>query len=137
MAVEGLDHSRQGQGTAFLVSAGVMYEIIAAACSSPQTAELNAHARHKTLMKWVNLGVLQGVFFVVLAAFFEPRRAWAILTGGGLAGGLLYWQYDYAKKCGLKSTEPPTEQYDSNPEAQVLRFSGRMGSHHGNRRIVR
>lgn len=63
MAVEGLrDNSRQGQGTAFLVSAGVMYEIIAAACSSPQTTELNAGARAKTLMKWVHLGVVQGLF---------------------------------------------------------------------------
>lgn len=111
MAVEGLSDSRNGQGTAFLVSAGVMYEIIAAACSSPQTTELNAHARSKTLMKWVHLGVIQGVLFVIIAAMFEPRRATAILSGGGLAGGLLYWQYDHAKKSGLRSSEPPTEDY--------------------------
>lgn len=110
MAVEGLN-TRGGEGTAFLVSAGVMYEIIAAACSSPQTTELNAGARSKTLMKWVNLGVIQGIFFVIIAAIYEPKRARAILFGGGLAAVLLYWQYDYAKKCGLKSDEPPTETY--------------------------
>lgn len=111
MAVEGLNH-RAGDGTAFLVSAGVMYEIIAAACSSPQTTELNAGARAATLMKWVHLGVLQGILFVVLAAIYEPKRAKAILTGGGLAAGLLYWQYDHAKKSGLASSEPPTETYN-------------------------
>lgn len=120
MAVEGLPrrNGSSGRGTAFLVSAGVMYEIIAAACSSPQTTELNAHARSHTLMKWVNLGVAQGVLFVILAAIYEPKRAGSILTGGGLAAGLLYWQYDYAKKCGLKSKEPPTETYDK-PQGRV------------------
>lgn len=116
MAVEGLRDnasSRQGQGTAFLVSAGVMYEIIAAACSSPQTTELNAAARADTLMKWVHLGVAQGAFFVILAAIYEPRRAGAILWGGGLAGAMLYWQYDHAKKAGLENGGPPTEQYEA------------------------
>lgn len=115
MAVEGLGGN--GKGTAFLVSAGVMYEIIAAACSSPQTTELNARARSKTLMKWVHLGVAQGVLFVVLAAIYDRKQAFPILTGGGLAAALLYWQYDHAKKAGLASPEPPTEQYDPPPPA--------------------
>jgi hypothetical protein len=113
MAVEGIESSRRGNGTAFLVSAGVMYEIIAAACSSPQTAELNAKARSKTLMKWVNLGMIQGVFFVIMAALYEPKRAFAYLSGGGIAAGMLYWQYDYALKSGLKSDVPPTENYNN------------------------
>jgi len=45
-----------GDGVAFLVSAGLVYECIAKACSSPQTAELNAEKRAETLMKWVNIG---------------------------------------------------------------------------------
>ena len=109
MAVEGL--AGDGKGVAFLVSAGVMYEIIAAACSSPQTTELNANARAETLMKWVHLGVAQGLLFVGLAAFYQPRDAVAILVGGTLAAVLLYAQYAHAKRAGLASTEPPTEVY--------------------------
>ena len=113
MAVEGLGRgsSSTAQGVAFLVSAGVMYEIIAAACSSPQTTELNAKARAETLMKWVHLGVLQGVLFVVLAAAYDRRAAKPILAGGFLAGVLLYVQYIHARNAGLKSPEPATENY--------------------------
>jgi hypothetical protein len=127
MALEGIESSggRGNYGNALLLSAGVVYEIIAAACSSPQTTELNAAARSKTLMKWVHLGMIQAMFFVLLAAFIEPRKAWAYITGGGLAAGLLYWQYDYAKKCGLKSNEPPTENYDvKSPSAGNYHVSG-------------
>jgi hypothetical protein len=109
VAVEGLGGG--SKGVAFLVSAGVMYEIIAAACSSPQTTELNAASRGDTLMKWVNLGVAQGVMFVVLAAFWDRKDAAAILTGGGLAAVLLYAQYAHAKKSGLANGGPGTESY--------------------------
>lgn len=109
MAVEGMTGS--GKGVAFLVSAGVMYEIIAAACSSPQTTELNAEARADTLMKWVHLGVAQGLLFVVIAAFYQRKDAVAILSGGFIAAVLLYSQYVHAKNCGLSSNEPGTETY--------------------------
>lgn len=109
MAVEGL--AKSGDGVAFLVSAGVMYEIIAAACSSPQTTELNAPARADTLMKWVHLGVLQGVLFVGLAAYWDRKHAKPILTGGALAAVLLYVQYAHAKKSGLANGGEPTEVY--------------------------
>lgn len=109
MAVEGLGDS--SKGIAFLVSAGVMYEIIAAACSSPQTTELNASARSETLMKWVHIGVAQGVLFVGLAALLDRRNAVPILAGGGLAGALLYGQYAHARASGLASGGPPTERY--------------------------
>jgi hypothetical protein len=111
MAVEGLGSSSSSSGVAFLVSAGVMYEIIAAACSSPQTTELNAAARGRTLMKWVNLGVAQGVLFVLLAAAYDRRSAIPILAGGTLAAVLLYAQYVHARNAGLNSTAPPTESY--------------------------
>jgi hypothetical protein len=109
MAVEGVGNG--SDGVAFLVSAGVMYEIIAAACSSPQTTELNAGARAGTLMKWVHLGVAQGVLFVVVAACLDRRHAAAILAGGGAAAVLLYGQYAHAKRSGLASGGPPTESY--------------------------
>lgn len=109
MAAEGIGSG--SDGVAFLVSAGVMYEIIAAACSSPQTTELNAGARAGTLMKWVNLGVAQGVAFVAIAAVCDRRHAKPILAGGGLAAVLLYAQYAHARRSGLASGGPPTETY--------------------------
>ena len=96
-------------GIAFLVSAGIVYEIIAAACSSPQTAEINAHKRSATLMKWVQLGIAQAAGFVLIAAWWDKRHRAAIITGGGLAAALMYYQYDHAKKAGLASDQPGTE----------------------------
>lgn len=104
-----------GGGVAFLVSAGIVYEIVAACCSSPQTTEINASSRADTLMKWVNLGVAQGIAFVVIAAMLDPKHAPQILAGGILAGVLMYIQYAHAKKCGLRSNLPGTEEGTYNP----------------------
>lgn len=100
-----------GGGVAFLVSAGLVYEAIAAACSSPQTTEINAESRAGTLMKWVHLGVGQAVLFVLIAAWLDKRHRMEILAGGGLAAGLMYAQYIHARSAGLKSCEPGTESY--------------------------
>ena len=97
------------QGVAFLVSAGIVYEIIAAACSSPQTTEINARTRSDTLMKWVNIGVGQAAIFVLLAAVIDQKHAPPILAGGVLAGVLMYVQYIHARNAGLRSAEPATE----------------------------
>lgn len=99
-----------GDGIAFLVSAGIVYEIIAAACSSPQTTEINASRRSETLMKWVNIGVGQAAIFIVLAAYVDRRHARAILGGGGLAAVLMYAQYVHAKRAGLANGGAGTEQ---------------------------
>lgn len=101
--------TKGGGGVAFLVSAGIVYEIIAAACSSPQTTEINAHSRSDTLMKWVNLGCGQAFVFVVIAAMLDPKHAPAILSGGLLAMVLMYAQYVHARKAGLASCLPGTE----------------------------
>ena len=98
-------------GIAFLVSAGIMYEIIAAACSSPQTTEINAAARSETLMKWVHIGLLQGFVFVIAAAVYDRKHAKPILVGGTLAGGLMLLQYRHANAAGLANGGPPTETY--------------------------
>jgi hypothetical protein len=98
-------------GIAFLVSAGIVYEIIAAACSSPQTTEINAGARADTLMKWVYLGLAQSAAFIFVAAYIDPKHRNAII-GGGLSAGFLMWvQYAHAKKAGLASNQPGTESY--------------------------
>ena len=100
-----------GAGVAFLVSAGIVYEIVAANCSSPQTTELNAAARAQTLMKYVNLGMVQSAVFVGAAMAFDPAHKVPILAGGALAAVFMYGLYDHAKRRGLASSEPPTEQH--------------------------
>lgn len=99
------------QGIAFIVSAGIVYEIIAAACSSPQTTEINAGARATTLMKWVYIGLIQSALFIAAAAWFDTPHRVAIITGGASAGMLMWLQYYHAREAGLASKEPGTEQY--------------------------
>lgn len=98
-----------GSGPAFLISAGLVYEAIAAACSSPQTAELNADKRAPTLMKWVNLGVLQALGFVAIAALIDAEHRVEIIAGGGLGAGIMYLQYRHALAAGLGDGKPGTE----------------------------
>lgn len=92
------------------VYAELVYTVISASCSSPQTAEINAHARAGTLMKWVHIGLVQGAAFGVLGALLDKRR-WPPLLGAGLAMVALYAQYRHALSCGLRSGGPTTEQY--------------------------
>lgn len=96
-------------GIAFIVAAGIVYEIIASCCSSPQTTEINAATRAPTLMKWVNIAMIQSAGFILVAAFLDRRHSWAVLTGGIMAGVIMYWQYLYARDSGLNSDEPETE----------------------------
>lgn len=117
--------ARQSPGVAFLVSAAVVYDIVAATNSSPQTTEINAKARASTLMKWVHLGLAQAAAFVLLAAMFDENRR-AILAGGGLAGGLLYGQYVHARNVGVRSPLPGTETYDHSHHGSHPPGGGRV-----------
>lgn len=94
----------------FMVAAGLVYEIIAAACSSPQTTEINASARADTLMKWVLIGLAQAAVFVLIAACLDKDR-WPALLGGGMAAGIMWASYAHAKSAGLKNGGPTTESY--------------------------
>lgn len=98
-------------GIAFLVSAGIVAEIVAKACSSPQTTELNADKRAPTLMKWVNIGMAEAAVFVVIAALFDPAHRVPIILGGITEGAITYMEYLHGKQAGLDSSEPATEQY--------------------------
>lgn len=100
-----------GNGTAFLVSAGIVYEIIAACCSSPQTAEINITKRGDTLMKWVNIGLLQAVLFVVIACLVDRKQCGAIIAGGLLAAVIMYLSYWLAAKWGMADGGESTETY--------------------------
>lgn len=94
----------------FMVAAGLVYEIIAAACSSPQTTEINASARADTLMKWVLIGLAQSAVFVLIAACLDKDR-WPALLGGGMAAGIMWASYAHAKAAGLRNGGPTTESY--------------------------
>lgn len=90
------------------IYAALMYDIISATNSSPQTTEINANTRADTLMKWVNLGLLQGVLFVGIGVALDKRR-WPPILGGGLAALLLWLQYRHAMVSGLTNPGPTTE----------------------------
>jgi hypothetical protein len=110
VAVEGMGTA--GQGIAFLVSAGIVAEIVAKACSSPQTTELNADKRAPTLMKWVTIGLVEAAAFVILAAAIDKKHAGAIIAGGAMEGVITLMEYQHGKAAGLAATsQPGTEQY--------------------------
>jgi hypothetical protein len=90
------------------VYATLMYDIISATNSSPQTTEINASKRAATLMKWVHLGLVQGLLFVAIGMYLDKER-WPPLLGGGVAAVLLYGQYLHALKAGIQSPGETTE----------------------------
>jgi hypothetical protein len=101
-----------GDAAVIGIYAAVVYDVISATNSSPQTTEINAHARADTLMKWVKLGLAQAALFVAIGMIAEqPGKRWRPLIGGGLAAGMLWAQYLHAVSAGLQSAEPATESY--------------------------
>lgn len=108
------NEAQSNPGTSFLISAGIIYEIVAAINSSPQTTELNAAARAPTLMKWVKLGLLQAAGFTALGMLFAGQAGYAVwpIAAGGLTAGALIWvQYVHARNSGVANGGPPTERY--------------------------
>lgn len=103
------DLSASDDGVAFLVTAAVVFDIIAAFCSSPQTAEINVDKRAETLMKWVWLGLGTAALFVGASMFMTNNHKKPIILGGAMAGTVLGVAYVYAKHSGLKSGQPGTE----------------------------
>lgn len=96
------------------VYAELVYTVISASCSSPQTTEINAGKRADTLMKWVYVGLAQGAAFGILGAVLAKSGGyspWPPIVGAGIAMLLLYTQYRHALTSGLRSSEPGTERY--------------------------
>lgn len=88
-------------GIAFLVAAGISYEIIAKDVSSPQTAEINIRKRADTLMKWVHVGQVESALLITIAAYIDKKHRWAIVAGGALAMAITEVEYQHAKQSGL------------------------------------
>ena len=101
-------------GVAFLVSAGIMAEITAKACSSPQTLEINAKMRSPTLWKWVSIGLLEGSALVLVAAVVDRKYRAPILLGGAMELLITWLEYLHGKRSGLRSSLPGTEHYVTN-----------------------
>jgi len=101
-----------GAGPAIKVAvyAALTYDIISATNSSPQTTEINAAVRAETLMKWVKIGLLQAALFAIIGIALDNER-WPPALGSGLAGLLLWYQYEHAKQAGLEKPGPPSEVY--------------------------
>lgn len=95
---------------AFLIAAGIVYEIIAFACSSPQTAEININKREGTLMKWVHLGQALAFVSIMVAAYIDPKHKTAIYAGGFFAMISAEAFYLYARKSGKENPGASTEQ---------------------------
>lgn len=94
------------------VYAAVVYDVISATNSSPQTTEINAKARAGTLMKWVYLGLAQAALFVLIGVLAEPPdKRWRPMVGGGVGMVLLWAQYQHAMKSGLENPGATTEHY--------------------------
>ncbi len=96
-------------GIAFLISFEVVVAIIAFACSSPQTAEINIQSRGGTLMKWVHIGEALSVAVIAIAAMIDRGHRAPILAGGAIAIGSSEALYQYAKASGLRNPGPGTE----------------------------
>jgi hypothetical protein len=91
------------------VSAEMVYQLVGANLSSPQTNELNAGARAPTLQKWVNVTNLEAAgwiaFLIILDGSLWP------LIGGGLALAGMMIKYRYAINAGVNKPAAPTEAY--------------------------
>jgi|SRR5215471_5756293 len=110
MIPEQFMHMNGGSAVKVAVYATLMYDVISATNSSPQTTEINAKKRASTLMKWVYLGLAQGALFVAIGMYLDEER-WPPLLGGGIAAVLLYAQYQYALYQGTHNPGPSTENY--------------------------
>jgi hypothetical protein len=99
-------------GIAFLVSAGIAHEIMAKDNSSPQTTEINAATRAETLMKWVHIGQVETLAFILIAAAVDRKNRAPILLGGFSAMIINEIEYTHAKAAGLaKLDQPGTENW--------------------------
>jgi hypothetical protein len=90
--------------TLFGVFADLAYNTYSATNSSPQTTELFAGERSKTLWKYVKLGHLQVAGLCVFGAWIS-RSYWP-LVGGGIAAVIMHGMYSHALKAGQAAQVP-------------------------------
>lgn len=89
---------------AFGIAADLVYNVMSATNSSPQTTELFAGDRSQTLWKYVRMGLAQSALLVGIMAI-RGRSIWPIL-GGVAAGAAMHLMYSHALQAG-QSKSPP------------------------------
>ena len=89
--------------------AELVYQLVGANLSSPQTAELNAKKRAPTIGKWVTLANIKAVAWIAGLCVLD-QSFWPAL-GGGIAVTDMHLSYAYAIRSGLASGAPGTETY--------------------------
>jgi hypothetical protein len=99
----------RGRMLAVAIAAEMIYQLVGANLSSPQSNELNAAARAPTLRKWVNLTNAEAAGWVVFLCVLDDSL-WPAL-GGGLAGVGMMLKYRHAIRSGLAEGGQPTEHY--------------------------
>lgn len=88
----------------FGVYADLAYNMYSASNSSPQTTELFAGEREKTLWKYVYLGHVQAVALGVFGSILD-RSLWP-LFGTLTIGGVMHGMYAHATKSGKVQARP-------------------------------
>jgi hypothetical protein len=63
------------------------------------------------MMKWVNIGMIEGIALVGIAAMIDQKHAKAIIAGGAVEALITYWEYMHGRKSGLANPGPATENY--------------------------
>jgi hypothetical protein len=89
---------------AFGIAADLVYNVMSATNSSPQTTELFAGDRSQTLWKYVRLGLGQSAILVGIMAI-RGRTVWPVL-GGLAAGAAMHLMYAHALQAGQAKSPP-------------------------------
>lgn len=96
------------RGTTAAISFGVYadlaYNLYSATNSSPQTTELFAGERHKTLWKYVIIGHVQAVALGVFGSILD-RSLWP-LFGTVTIGAVMHGMYQHAVNAGKGEKRP-------------------------------
>jgi heme A synthase len=87
----------------FGIYAALIFDIFSTTNSSPQTTQMFASERAATLWRWVRVGAIISVLFIIMGAWLahkEGRDYRAPILGGLMALGIMWYLYSIALKDG-------------------------------------
>lgn len=109
----------------FGVYADLAYNLYSATNSSPQTTELFAGDRSKTLWKYVIVGHIQAVALGVFGSILD-RTLWP-LFGTLSIGAVMHGMYAHAVKAGQGIAPPSAAEKMASPSSVSFIRGGRAG----------